>query len=63
MPNTFTQELVIKFNDSELVALLEASRIALGDSEIFEMVAEDMDLSDKEMSVLRDKLHDFMNQE
>ena len=49
------------FTDSELVELLEVSRYALADADIFDGMAEKLDLSDTEMLSLRDRLHDFLN--
>lgn len=45
---------------SELVALLEAARIALADAEIAEKVGERMDLSDAEINNLQNKVHRLM---
>lgn len=46
--------------ESELVAILEAARVALADAEIAEKVGERMDLSDAEINNLQNKVHRLM---
>lgn len=46
--------------ESELVAILEAARVALADAEIAEKVGERMDLSDADINLLQHKVHVIM---
>ena len=46
--------------ESELVAILEAARVALADAEIAEKVGERMDLSDAYINHLQNKVHVIM---
>lgn len=56
-------ELKTPFTDSELLALLEVARTALQDADIFVDMAVDLDISDKEMTELREKLEDYLQGE
>ena len=49
-----------KLADSDLTAYLEIARRALSDGEIFDEMAEKLDISDAEMLRLRDQLDDYM---
>jgi hypothetical protein len=51
---------MIKFNKEETTILFEAARIALSDGEIFDNIAEEMDVSDEVLVPLRDKLEKYM---
>lgn len=51
------------FSPDNIVNLLEAARVALADADIFDELADQMDLSDDEMVALRDKLQTFMDEE
>ncbi len=51
------------FSDDEQVTLLEAARVALADADIFDQLAEDLDLADDELVQLREKLNGVMNKE
>jgi hypothetical protein len=46
--------------DDELLIVFEAARIALADADVFDGIAESMDLSDKELRRVREKLSAFM---
>lgn len=46
--------------ESELVAILEAARVALADAEIAEKIGERMDLSDPDINLLQHKVHVIM---
>lgn len=46
--------------ESELVAVVEAARIALADAEIAEKIGEMMDISDAEINHLQNKCHLIM---
>lgn len=46
--------------ESELIAILEAARVALADAEIAEKVGERMDLSDADINHLQHKVHVIM---
>jgi len=49
------------FSASELTTLLEAARITLGDADLFDGIAESLDISDEELKRLQEKLINFMN--
>lgn len=49
-----------KMNESELIAVVEAARIALADAEIAEKIGEKMDISDAEINHLQNKCHQIM---
>jgi len=49
------------FTDEELIVIFEAANQSIGDANIFDTIAEKLDLSDKEMSRIADKLYEFMN--
>lgn len=51
----------LPFDYEELIALLEASRLALSDAEAFDHIAESLDLSDQYLLDLRDKLEAYLN--
>lgn len=55
-----TSNFLSGLTESELVALLEAARVALADAEIAEKVGERMDLSDGEINNLQNKVHRLM---
>ena len=55
-----THDLLSGLTRSELVAILEAARVALADAEIAEKVGEKMDLSDAEINNLQNKVHRLM---
>jgi len=57
----FTKKVFLNFNESDLIALLEAARLGLSDADCFDDIAEAMDLSDSVLISLREKLHEFMN--
>jgi ATP phosphoribosyltransferase regulatory subunit HisZ len=46
-----------------LITYLEAARVALGDADLFDSIADQLDLADAEMIRLRDQLQDYLNQE
>ena len=52
----------IKLNHEETIIVLEAARIALSDGDIFDRIAEEMDISDADLASVRDKLEKGMNQ-
>lgn len=49
------------FTPEETSLLLEAARIALGDADIFDQIAEDTDTADGILTSLREKLHFALN--
>ena len=49
------------FTDEELLMIFEALRVALCDEDIFDAVADAMDIQDDELYHLDVKLVDFMN--
>ena len=51
------------FTDEEFVEIMELARIALADADIFDDMAEKLDLSDAYMIKLRDKIEKFMGAE
>ncbi len=57
------QTIKDNFTEDELLHLLEAARVAFADAETYDMIAEDMDLSDDYLKPLIEKLHKFMNPE
>lgn len=55
------QTPVKAFTRAELLTILEAARTALADADIFDGIAEQMDVSDSELSRLREKLTSYLN--
>jgi hypothetical protein len=51
----------IPFNLSEIITLLEITRVALADADTYEQVADDLDLSDDYLFELRGKLQKFLD--
>lgn len=49
------------FSREELITLLEAARITLGDADLFDGIAESLNISDEELKRLQEKLIDYMN--
>jgi hypothetical protein len=49
-----------KFDREEQNVICELARIALADAEIYDSIAEDLDLSDEALKVLQNKLETFM---
>jgi hypothetical protein len=49
------------FTDEELVTLLEAARMTLGDADLFVGIAESLDIHDDELKALQEKLNNHMN--
>lgn len=49
------------FTDEEMVVLLEASRVALADEDVYWAIAEELDLSDEYLQSLGEKLTKYMN--
>jgi len=61
MSTKYVNTLAKHFDESDLITLLEAARVGLADADTFDMIAEDMDVSDKTLVSLRERLHEFMN--
>ena len=51
----------VPFSDSELLVLLEAARVTLADADVFDQIAEDMDIADGPMRSLRDRLQAYLD--
>jgi hypothetical protein len=49
------------FIKENLTTILEAARIAFADSDLFDQLAEDLDLSDEAMLEIRDGLQTYLN--
>lgn len=49
------------FTDEEEGTILEAARVALSDAEVYEYVADKLDLSDKELKALQKKIESVTN--
>jgi len=49
------------FSDEEQLILLEAARVALADGDTFDMIADNMDFGDEELSELRERFQSAMN--
>jgi hypothetical protein len=45
-----------------MLTILEAARISLADAEIFDTLAEDMDITDKELLDLRERLQNYLDE-
>ena len=58
--NQMIPDFLAGLNESELVAIVEAARIALADAEIAEKIGERMDISDAEINHLQNKCHLIM---
>jgi hypothetical protein len=50
------------FNESELLVILEAARIAFADCDLFDDLCDQLDIDDGELSSIREKLVQYMNQ-
>ncbi len=55
-------KLKLPFEQIDLIAILEAARIALADADTFDHIAEELDIEDEELSRLRDSLEKYMNE-
>lgn len=51
------------FDPEEEIVIFEAARVALADAEMFDRLAEELDLTDDEMVELREKLQSVMDEE
>lgn len=49
------------FDQTELITLLEAARITLADAELFDGIANSLDISDDELKALQEKLNSRLN--
>ena len=49
------------FTDEELLMIFEAAFVAFSDRDVYAMVADALDISDKTLYALDKKLQDFMN--
>ena len=49
------------FSEEDQIILFEAARVALADAETFDNIAVEMDLSDKQMTELRNHLNIYMD--
>lgn len=58
--NQMIPDFLAGLSESELVAIVEAARIALADAEIAEKIGEMMDISDAEINHLQNKCHQIM---
>ena len=50
-----------EFTKEEQIILLEAARIAFADADIFDGIADHLDLSDETMIELREKLQKYLD--
>lgn len=50
----------IRLKPEEAIVLFEAARIALADAEVFDMIADKMDIADSDLAEIRDKLEKQM---
>lgn len=50
----------IRLKPEEALVVFEAARIALADADIFDMIADTMDIADSDLSEIRDKLEKQM---
>ncbi len=53
----------LNLNESELIAALEAARIALSDEDVFTKLSENLDMSGEALSDLLKKIERFMGME
>jgi len=53
--------ILINFTEDEMVTILEVARVALCDADLFDHVADKLDLFDGYMLSLRDKLQEVMD--
>jgi len=49
------------FDSEEMSLILETANMALGDGDIFDMVADRTDTTDEELLTLREKLYKYLN--
>lgn len=54
------RKLVAEIPESDLIAILEAARIALADGDIACEISESMDISDSRLSELQDQLQKLL---
>ena len=52
----------IRLKPEEAIVVFEAARIALNDSDIFDKIADQMDIADSDLAEIRDKLEKQMQQ-
>lgn len=52
--------LIAELPESDLIAILEAARIALADGEVASEISERMDISDARLSELQDQLQKLL---
>ena len=58
-----TNMLCNQFTNTDHMIILEAARIALGDANMFDEIAQTLDIHDSQMLPVRDKLNAVMNNE
>lgn len=51
------------FTEDDMVIVFEAARVVLADAEVFDKIAEELDLSDEEMIKIRDKIQFVMDED
>ena len=51
-----------KLTDSEMIEVLEIAKFALADADIFDEVADMLDISDNSMNLLRDKIDNALGE-
>lgn len=59
----FTKKLFTGFTQEEILTILEAARVGMADADVFDMLAEKMDIADDEMIRIREKLTKVMQSE
>ena len=55
-------KLIHPFTDSDLITIFELARVALADADIYDDMCEELDISDKSMGKLADKLQSYMDE-
>ena len=51
------------FDHEEILTLMECASVALADASVFDFIVEKLDISDESMIELREKLHNYLNEE
>jgi len=58
---TMSKKIMEKFSNEDCLTILEIARVALSDGEIYDYVADKLDLSDGEVKALQEKIESVTN--
>lgn len=60
MYSKINKDLAKTFSNSEMLTVLELARVALTDAEVYDYMADKLDMSDEDMKSLQEKLEKYM---